>query len=59
MPRAAAVHVAEESIFMPSGAPLPPGGFRPDLAARERAVTLHVEDPDVLAGGVVDEEPRP
>src|SRR4029077_16844795 len=34
-----------------------PGGLRPDLAARERAVTLHVEDPDVLAGGVVDEEP--
>src|SRR5262245_53064825 len=32
------------------------GGLRPHRAAREAAVALHVEDADVLAGGVVDEE---
>src|SRR5262249_56795681 len=33
-----------------------PRGLRPHPAARESTVGLHVEDADVLAGGVVDEE---
>src|SRR5262249_15344982 len=33
-----------------------PGGLRPHPAAREAAIGLHVEDADVLAGRVIDEE---
>ncbi len=43
---------------MPSGAPRPsPVVSAQSFAAGERPVRAHVEDANVLAGGVVDEEP--
>src|SRR5262250_3032670 len=55
--RPAAVDVALRVDLHAVGCALAlPGGLRPHPAAREAAVGLHVEDADVLAGGVVDEE---
>src|SRR5215831_10579277 len=55
--RPAAVDVARRVDLHAVGRALAlPRGLRPHPAAREAAVGLHVEDADVLAGRVVDEE---
>src|SRR5678816_3084152 len=54
---AAAVHVTGGVDLHPVGrAPPFARRLRPELATRERPVGTHVEDTNVLAGGVVDEE---
>src|SRR5712692_4535991 len=54
---AAAVHVARGIDLHPVGRPrLVTPGLRPHAALRERPAGGDVEDADVLAGGVVDEE---
>src|SRR5215467_2966498 len=56
-PRAAAINVARRVDLHAIGRALALARrLGPDATAREAAVGLHVEDADVLAGGVVDEE---
>ena len=55
---AAAIHVAGGVELHAVGrAASLPRGLGPHAPSREAAVGLHVEDADVLARGVVDEEP--
>src|SRR5262245_18690323 len=55
--RAAAVDVARGiDLHAVGGARAFTHRLRPDAASRHRAVSLHIEDADVLPGGVVDEQ---